>query len=102
MNPAAWRQAARTVLGTHGDRTTIDASGLSVPQMALVSRVVGGRFQLLGTVTLRCHTCGDLITKPWEAFYVDTTPGREWASQFEPPTISPTTTTHHASHMEAS
>jgi len=30
---------------------------------------------------------------------VDDTPGREWASEFEPPSLTKRTTTHHASHQ---
>ena len=30
---------------------------------------------------------------------VDDTPGREWASEFEPPSLTKRTTTHHVWHL---
>jgi hypothetical protein len=99
MTIAAWREAARRVLGTHGERTAIDTSGLSIPQVALVARLVGGRYEFVGSVTMRCGSCGDLIVKPWECLFVDDTPGSEWASTIEPPRVTARTTTHHAGHM---
>jgi hypothetical protein len=101
MSIAAWREAARRVLGSHGERTAIDTSGLAIPQVALVARLTGGRYEFAGTVTNRCHSCGELITKPWECLFVDDTPGAEWASSIEPPRVTARTTTHHASHMAA-
>ena len=41
------------------------------------------------------------ITHPWEVFFADDTPGREWASEIAPAVTTPRTTTHHASHLEA-
>jgi len=87
------------VLGTLGERSTLDTSGLTIPQVALVSRVTGGEFKLVGTVTYVCHTCGKPITKPWEVFYADDTPGQEWASDLTPPKTGPRTTTHHIWHL---
>jgi hypothetical protein len=71
-----------------------DASGLVLPQASFVTR--GPRYQIIGTVTYRCWTCGDLIPKPYEVLFVI---DGEWVSQLEPPTITPATTTHHLWHM---
>lgn len=98
---ALWREAARRVLGTLDERSALDVSGLTIPQAALVSSLTGGDFRMVGTVTYCCHTCGDLITRPWEVFYVDDTPGREWASDLTPPKTTPRTTTHHVGHLHA-
>jgi hypothetical protein len=75
----------------------IDRSGLVIPQarVGFASAKVTGT----GTITYRCHTCGEALTRPWEVFYVDDTPGLEWASEFVPPRTTPRTTTHHAWHM---
>jgi hypothetical protein len=96
---AGWREAARRVLGVLGSRSAIDSTGLSIPQVALVATMAGGRFDLVGSVTYLCHTCGQLITRPWECLYVDDTPGAEWASTITPPTMTKRTTTHHDWHM---
>jgi hypothetical protein len=101
LSPRAWREAARRVLGTHGERTAIDTSGLAIPQVALVARLTGGRYEFVGSVTNRCHSCGQLITKPYDVLFVDDTPGSEWASTIEPPRVTARTTTHHAGHMAA-
>jgi hypothetical protein len=53
----------------------------------------------IGTVTYRCHTCGDLIPKMWEVLYVDPVTG--WAAPILPPVMTPTMTTHHDWHMAA-
>jgi hypothetical protein len=54
-----------------------------------------------GTVTYRCHTCGESIVKPWEVMFADDEPGREWASSIAPGRVSPRTTTHHDWHMQS-
>jgi hypothetical protein len=51
-----------------------------------------------GIVVYRCHTCGDLIPKPWEVLYVD--PDSGWCEPFMPDPMPPTMTTHHAYHQE--
>lgn len=99
FSPATWREAARRVLGSHGSRTALDASGLSIPQVALVTAMTRGRFELVGTVTYLCHSCGHLITKPWEVLYVDVTPGAEWVSYISPLKPGKAMTTHHDWHM---
>lgn len=98
-SPQVLRAAARQVLG--GDRSTIDTSGLAIPQVPLVASLVGGRFELVGSITYRCHTCGETIPRPWDVLFVDDTPGQEWASSLTPARTTPRTTTHHASHMAA-
>ena len=98
---ATWREAARRVLGTHGERTALDTSGLSIPQVALVAALTGGTFELVGTVTYVCFSCGHPITKPWEVFYVDLTPGADWASSIAPLKPGANMTTHHDWHMAA-
>jgi hypothetical protein len=54
-----------------------------------------------GTVTYRCHTCGELIPKHWETFFFDPEPATAWASDILPPVMAPTMTTHHDWHMAA-
>ena len=53
----------------------------------------------VGTVTYRCHSCGELIPKHWETFYFDPNPATAWASYILPATLTPTLTTHHDWHM---
>jgi hypothetical protein len=53
----------------------------------------------LGTITYRCHTCGELIPKHWEVLFVDTLDG--YASPILPAVLPPTMTTHHDWHMAA-
>lgn len=52
-----------------------------------------------GTVTYRCHTCGELIPKHWEVFFVDPVSG--WSDYLLPPVMPSTMTTHHDWHMAA-
>lgn len=73
------------------------ASGLLIPQQRVGIRRV--RFQGTGTITYRCHTCGESIVKPYETFFVDDTPGREWASDLAPAVTTVRTTTHHVWHL---
>lgn len=54
-----------------------------------------------GHIVYRCHSCGELIAKRWEAFFVDFTPGAEWASYILPAVAPPTLTSHHDWHMAA-
>ena len=78
--------------------TVVDIrSGLHIPQARLYAR--GARWQFAGFVTYLCHTCGELIVKPWECLFVDDTPGREWAAYIAPVNTTPRTTTHHDWHM---
>lgn len=79
----------------------LDRSGLAIPQTRLLSRAPGFEWRFAGHITYRCHTCGELITRPWECLFVDDTPGREWASEIAPVNTTPRTTTHHAIHMAA-
>lgn len=51
----------------------------------------------VGTVTYRCHSCGDLIPKRWEVFYFD--PADGWAGYIAPAVMPPSMTTHHDWHM---
>jgi hypothetical protein len=78
----------------------IDRSGLVIPQQ----RVGIGlpRAKGKGTITYRCHTCGENIVRPWEAFFVDDTSGLEWASNIAPADTRkhPSMTTHHDWHMQ--
>ena len=78
-------------------------SGLYIPQpvMPLGSRVGSPRPvpKGYGTVTYRCHSCGESIVKPYEVLFVDDTPGREFATYIAPGKVSPRTTTHHDWHM---
>jgi hypothetical protein len=71
-----------------------DPGGLYVPQASLVTR--GPYPTIIGTITYRCHTCGDLIPKRYEVLFVI---DHEWCSQLEPPTVTARTTTHHLWHM---
>ena len=72
-------------------------SGLAIPQ----ARVGFSTAKLsgTGTITYRCHTCGENIVKPWEAFFVDPEPARAWASYVIPANPSPSMTTHHDWHL---
>ncbi len=56
------------------------------------------RLQGIGTITYRCHSCGELIPKMWEAFFYYPVTG--WAAPFVPAVMPETMTTHHAWHME--
>lgn len=78
-----------------------ERSGLLIPQAPLVQsfKVAGPQWRLIGTVTYCCHTCGEFITRPWEVFFVDDTPGKEWASELTPPKTTLRTTTHHTAHL---
>lgn len=60
----------------------------------MVPRISG-----IGTITYRCHTCGELIPKHWEVFFVDPVSG--WADYLLPPVMPPSMTTHHDWHMAA-
>jgi hypothetical protein len=88
---------------TYNDGAMVDPStGLAIPQQRIPSNSVGmprRKLQGTGTITYRCHTCGESIVKPWEVIYVDLTPGREYASTIVPPRTGPGTTTHHDWHM---
>jgi hypothetical protein len=53
----------------------------------------------IGTVTYRCHSCGELIPKHWEVFFFD--PADGWAGYIMPAAMPPTMTTHHDWHMAA-
>jgi hypothetical protein len=80
--------------------TAIDPhSGLAIPQqrVALFQPKLAG----VGTITYRCHTCGESIVKPWEAFFFDPAPATAWASYVGPARMSRTMTTHHDWHMAA-
>lgn len=55
--------------------------------------------QGVGTITYRCFTCGHLIPKWWEVFYVDPVDG--YASPIAPAVMPTTMTTHHDWHMAA-
>ena len=72
-------------------------TGLAIPQMRVGFR--GPKASGTGTITYRCHTCGESIVKPWEVLYVQDTPQRQWASNLVPPVIVPGTTTHHDWHL---
>lgn len=73
-------------------------TGILLPQARIgISRA---RPKGKGFITYRCHTCGDLIPRKWEVFYVD--PEREgWASYMVPEKVYRTMTTHHDWHMQA-
>jgi hypothetical protein len=74
-------------------------TGLVFPQRRLVAQVAPYRWNIIGNVQYRCHSCGHLI-QPYEGcLFVDDTPGSEWASTIEPPRVTARTTTHHAGHM---
>lgn len=53
----------------------------------------------VGTVTYRCHSCGELIPKTWEAFFFDPVTG--WAGYILPAVMPPSMTTHHDWHLAA-
>lgn len=72
-------------------------SGLHLPQAWVGIRKA--KISGIGSIIYRCHSCGELITRKWECLFVDTAPGREWASNLVPPKTTPTTTTHHDWHM---
>jgi hypothetical protein len=77
-------------------------TGLAIPQQRIpLNRVglPGKRLHGEGTITYRCHTCGESIVKPWEVLYVDDTPGREYATPIVPARPGKRTTTHHDWHM---
>lgn len=74
-------------------------SGLAIPQPRV--RFHGPRATGVGHLVYRCHTCGELIVKPWEVFFVAATPGAEWASSIAPATSRLDMTTHHDWHMAA-
>lgn len=63
------------------------ASGLRAPYMKGV-----------GSVTYRCHTCGELIPKHWEVLYID--PSGDWLSGVVPSVMPSTMTTHHDWHFQ--
>lgn len=74
-------------------------SGLHIPQPVLPMGRIGIRkvkAKGYGTVTYRCHTCGESIVKPYEVLFVD---GARYASNIAPGKVTPTTTTHHDWHM---
>lgn len=83
--------------------TTLDyhidpASGIAIVQPARNGfRVpqVNGK----GHIVYRCHTCGDLITRPWEVLFADPVTG--WAAYLFPVPLPSTMTTHHDWHMAA-
>ena len=52
-----------------------------------------------GTLTYRCHSCGELIPKHWEVWFWD--PAGDWAGYLAPAVMPPTMTTHHDWHMAA-
>lgn len=72
-------------------------SGIAIPQARTALPFPVPR--AFGTITYRCHTCGELIVKPWEVFFADQTPGREWASTIVPGKVTKGTTTHHDWHL---
>lgn len=53
----------------------------------------------IGTVTYRCHTCGELIPKHWETFFFDPVSG--WSDYLLPPVMPSSMTTHHDWHLAA-
>ena len=70
--------------------------------VAIVRPVSGMlRFSLrgIGHITYRCHSCGELIPKPWEVFFFD--PADGWAGYIAPAVMPRTMTTHHDWHMAA-
>lgn len=71
--------------------------GVMVPQARVGVRA--GKVSGTGYITYRCHTCGYMIPKTWEVFFVDTTPRKGWASYIVPSKPHPTMTTHHDWHM---
>lgn len=80
------------------------ASGVLIPQPKVPQGRVGiglPRAKGYGYITYRCHTCGELIPRTWEVFFVDDTPGGEWASYVVPPKMTTRTTTHHDIHMSS-
>lgn len=77
---------------------TVDmTSGLAIVQPAsgLRAPYVTGS----GHIVYRCHTCGELIPKHWEVFFVD--PAGDWVGYLFPAVMPPTMTTHHDWHMGA-
>lgn len=82
--------------------TTLDyvvdlTTGLAIVQPAPAVR--SSAIQGTGTLTYRCHTCGELIPKHWEVFFVDPTPGAEWAGYLLPANPPASMTSHHDWHM---
>ena len=73
------------------------ATGLAIPQARVGVR--RARPKGIGSITYRCHTCGESIVKPYEVLFVDDSPARPWASSIEPARVTPRTTTHHDWHM---
>lgn len=84
-----------TTLEYHVDLST----GIAYVEPA--SAIRAPRMQGVGHLVYRCHSCGELIPKHWEAFFVDPTPGAEWASYILPANPPPTMTSHHDWHMAA-
>lgn len=77
----------------------MDSAGIYIPQQRVGFKMA--QVHGTGTITYRCHTCGELIPRYWEVLFVDDTPGREWASLLVPPVLTPRTTTHHDWHLAA-
>ena len=76
---------------------TDQSTGIAIVRSAWLPGVpkLSGR----GVITYRCHTCGHLIPKDWEVFFV--APDGSWASYVLPPVMPPGMTTHHDWHMAA-
>lgn len=74
-----------------------DRTGIAIVQPA--SSMPRIAIQGVGLLTYRCHSCGDLIPKHWEAFFADPVTG--WASYVVPAEMPRTMTTHHDWHMAA-
>jgi len=77
---------------------TVDTStGIAIVRQAPGFRVP----QISGTgyIVYRCHTCGDLIPKAWEVFFLDPA-GDGWAGYILPPVMPATMTTHHDWHLQ--
>lgn len=73
------------------------ATGIAIvqPSPALFAPRLSGT----GTITYRCHTCGDLIPKRWEVWFWD--PQGGWCGYILPPVMPASMTTHHDWHMAA-
>jgi hypothetical protein len=74
-----------------------DSTGIAIVRPS--AGLFAPRMQGIGTLTYRCHTCGELIPKHWEVLFVDPEAESGWASYIVPPTMAPTMTTHHDWHM---
>ena len=76
---------------------TDQATGLAYVRQRGIG-VTDIRVKGFGLITYRCHSCGELIPKPWEVLFVD--PVDWFASPILPYPLPPTLTTHHTWHSE--